>query len=97
MKISKIEMPFLAGKRSTLIEGLGVDKNAAEGIAVALGYVIEQDFFGDLDFILEGEVIGSWLESGDLSLSIDEGSEEETKYLSLGGDEWIKKLLTNKN
>ena len=96
MKISKVEHLFLACKRSTQIECSGVDKNTAKGIAVAFGYVV-QDFNGDLDFCRDGEVIGSWLENGDFSLFIDEGSEAETKYLSLGGENWIKKLLTNKN
>ena len=97
MKIRKIELPFLACERSTLIECSGVDKNTAEGIAVALGYFIVQDLENDLEFIIDGETMGSWIEEGGLCLFIDEGSEAETKYLSLGGEKWVKKLLTNKN
>ena len=96
MKISKVELPFLACKRSTLITCSGVDKDTAEGLALLLGYVV-QDFYAGLDFILDGEVMGSWLdEDVDLSLFIDEGSAAETKYNSLGGEDWIKKLLTSR-
>ena len=96
MKIIKVELPFLACKRSTLIECSAVDKNTAEGLAFLLGYAVQESPAG-LDIILDGEVMGSWLdEDGDLSLFIDEGSEAETKYTSLGGDEWIKNLLTSR-
>ena len=95
MKINKVELPFLDCKRSTLIECSDVDKDTAEGIAVSLGYFIVQDFNGDLDFCQDGEVMGSWLENGDFSLFIDEGSEAEVKFNSLGGENWIKKVLTS--
>ena len=103
MKISKIELPFLACERSKQIECSDVDKDTAKGIAVSLGYVVqglegdlEQGLEGDLEFFQDGEVIGALLENGDFSLFIDEGSEAETKYLSLGGENWIKKLLTSR-
>ena len=95
MKISKIDLPFLPCERSTLIECSDVDKNTAKGIAVSLGCDV-QGLEGDLEFFQNGEVMGSLLENGDLSLFIDEGSEAEAKYLSLGGDKWIEKLLTSK-
>ena len=95
MNISKVELPFLACKRSTLIECSGVDKNTAEGLALLLGYEV-QYFYDDLDFIIGSDFIGSWIKNGDLSLYIDEGSEAETKYISLGGEGWIKKLLTDR-
>ena len=95
MQITKVELPFLPCERSTLIECSGVDKDTAEGIAVSLGYMV-QDLENDLDFIQDGDVIGVLLENGDLSLFIDEGSEAETKYFSLGGEKWIKKVLTGK-
>ena len=96
MNITEVSLPFLACESSTMIECSGVDKDMAEGIAVALGYVVQEFIEDDLDFILDGEVIGIW-RIGDLSLFIDEGSEAETKYKSLGGEEWIKKLLTGKS
>ena len=95
MKISKVELPFLSCQSSTLIECSGVDKSTAEGIALLLGYEV-QDFYDDLDFV-DVEIMGSWRdENSDLSLFIDEGSEAETRYISLGGEGWIKKLLTGR-
>ena len=95
MKIRKVEMPFLPCKRSTLIECSGVDKKTAEGITLLLGYSVEY-FSNGLEFLSNNDVMGSLLEkNGDMFLFIDEGSEEETKYLSLGGENWIKKALTN--
>ena len=95
MRIKRLEFKFLPCKYSTLIECQSIDKDTAKRIALLLGFVV-QDFCDDLDFVLDGEIMGSWFENGDLSLFIDEGSEAETKYISLGGEGWIKKLLTDR-
>ena len=95
MEIRKVKLPFLSCGHSTLIECSAVDKDTAEEIAIFLCYEL-QEFYTDLDFVLGSEFMGSWID-GDLSLYIDEGSKAEARYIALGGEEWIKKLLTEES
>ena len=91
------------------ITGVDIDHQLASGIAVALGLIMREDEErSDLDPACKfdydlldsnGDYYGSFSFDTDIqkwptiSLYIDFGSKQESKYNTLGGESWLQNLL----
>ena len=84
------------------IAGVNIDHQLAADIAVALGLIMqvemsENDTFCYALLDSNGEYYGAFYTDlqkwPTISLYIDFGSKQESKYNALGGEDWLKNLL----